>query len=214
MIRGQDGNVPMTLTYTPEFVLTGTAADFGGLTFDLYTYSDGTCFADITTTMESMNAMFDREGTWSVVEGNYVYAIKTNPAADAVEFAATVNPATGLMEVAYEITGDRTVKATLTGAPVKLNGTVSNLGGVNFDLVFTSDTACFIDVTTTMEVMNTMFDKAGTYVVEDGAIKVTVGEETFTSTFDEETGSYKLTYKLVGPEYTLTPELVSEGLWA
>ena len=208
-IKGQDGNPEITLYYQPEVVFYGEASDFGGLQFHLYTYSDGTCFADITTTMESMNSMFDRSGTWTKVDGEFVFSIKTNTAegAEPVEFPATVDEATGKLVVNYAITGDREVKAALYCAPVAFNGSVSNLGGVNFDLIFTSATEAFVDVTTTMASMNTMFDAKGTYTIVDNVITLTVGSKTFTSTFDETTGTYSLTYELVGPEYTLTPTL-------
>lgn len=211
-IAGPDGSFPLTLTYQPEIVFTGTASDFGGLVFDLHTYSDGTCFADITTTMENMNEMFDRSGTWKMVDGNYVFTIETTPGTP-VDFTSTVNPDTGRIEVAYEITGDRLVKSTLSCAPVALHGFEGALGGVNFDLIFTSSSDAFVDVTTTMDSMNTMFDRTGTYTFVDNVITLTVGDKTFTSTFAEETGTYSLTYELKGTEYTLYPVL-STSLWA
>ena len=205
LIKGQDGNFNVTLTYQREFVLTGTASDFGGLTFDLYAYSDGTCFADITTTMESMNDIFDRSGTYKVVEGNFVFSIVQGD--KTVDFTSYVN-ADGLLCIDYEITGDRTVQSTLSGAPVVLYGEVTDLGGIIFELKFTSDTTCVVDVTSkAMAAMNAMFDRQGTYSIVDGQIVVVIGENTFTSTFDAETGTYTLSYLLVGTDKTLTPDL-------
>ena len=205
LIKGQDGNFEVTLTYQRAFVLTGTAADFGGLIFDLYAYSDGTCFADITTTMESMNSIFDRSGTYKVVDGNFVFSIVQGD--KTVDFTSYVN-ADGLLSIDYEITGDRTVQSTLSAAPVVLYGEVTDLGGIVFELKFTSSTECVVDVTSkAMSSMNAMFDRTGTWAVVDGQIVVTIGENTFTSTFDAETGTYTLSYLLVGTDKTLTPDL-------
>ena len=210
-VKGTDGEFPVTLVYQPGFTLTGTAADFGGLVFDLHVYSDGTCFADITTTMESMNAIFDRKGTWKVVENNYVFSIVQGE--NTVDFTSRVDAETKLLAVDYSITGDREVKCTMTGSPVVLTGEISNLGGIIFDLKFTSATECTVDVTSKVAAsMNAMFDKSGTYVMENGQIKITIGEKSYTSTFDEATGTYKLTYELVGNEGTFYPELVF-GVW-
>lgn len=211
-IAGPDGSFPLTLTYQPEIIFTGTSSDFGGLVFDLHTYSDGTCLADITTTMESMNAMFDRSGTWKMVDGNYVFTIETTPGTP-VDFTSSVNPETGRMEVNYEITGDRLVKSTLSCAAVDLQGFEDALSGINFDLVFTSTTEAFVDVTTTMPSMNAMFDKAGTYTFVNNVITLIVGDKTYTSTFEEETGTYSLTYELKGTEATMYPVLTT-SLWA
>ena len=55
--------------------------------------------------------------------------------------------------------------------------------------------------------MNKMFDKTGTYTVVDGQIQITIGDKTFTSTFDETTGTYTLVYELQGQDGVFTPEL-------
>lgn len=210
-VKGSDGNFPVTLVYQPGFTLTGTAADFGGLTFDLHVYSDGTCFADITTTMESMNAIFDRKGTWKVVENNYVFSIVQGE--NVVDFTSKIDAETKLLAVDYSITGDREVKCTMIGSPVILSGEVSNMGGIIFDLKFTSATECFIDITSKAAAsMNAMFDHAATYEIVDGQIVLTAKGKTYTSTFDEATGSYKITYEFQGQDGSFYPELVF-GVW-
>ena len=114
----------------------------------------------------------------------------------------------GLLTVDYEIMGERLVQSTLTGSPVMLSGEVSAMGGIVFDLKFTSATECFMDVTSkAAQSMNKMFDKTGTYTVVDGQIQITIGDKTFTSTFDETTGTYTLVYELQGQDGVFTPEL-------
>ena len=216
-VVGPQATVPITLTYQPEFVLTGTSSEFGGLVFDLYTYSDGTCFADITClAMESMNPVFDRSGTWKIVDGNFVYSILTDTTegAEPVEFVSTINAA-GQIEVNYEITGDRTVKSTLSGTPLSFKGSEEErLGGVDFELNFTSATECAVAVSCrAYPSMNSMFYRTGTYTFVDNVITMSINDETLTSTYDEETGTYSLPYILVGQQATLTPTL-TYSLWA
>ena len=64
-----------------------------------------------------------------------------------------------------------------------------------------------------MPSMNAMFDKAGTYTFVNNVITLTVGDKTYTSTFEEETGTYSLTYELKGTEATMYPVLTT-SLWA
>ena len=60
--------------------------------------------------------------------------------------------------------------------------------------------------------MNAMFDHAATYEIVDGQIVLTANGKTYTSTFDETTGSYKITYEFQGQDGTFYPELVF-GVW-
>ena len=60
--------------------------------------------------------------------------------------------------------------------------------------------------------MNGMFDKKGTYTIENGQISIVIGEKTFTSTFDETTGTYTLVYELQGQDGVFTPEL-TYSIW-
>ena len=209
VIKGSDGNPEVTLTYQAPFVLTGSLADFGGLQFAFNVNSDGTCFADITTTMPSMDAIFDRSGTWKInEEGNYVFTVAGAVAGEeTTDFVASVN-AKGVISMTYKVQGDRLLEVELTGSPVVLSGEVSNMGGIVFDLKFVSATDCFIDITSKAAAsMNDMFDHAATYEMVNGQIVVTAKNKTYTSTYDEATGTYKLVYEFQGSDGVFNPEL-------
>ena len=148
--------------------------------------------------------------------GEFVFSI-ASVTSEPTEFVAAVNPTSGALEVNYKLQGqDGLLEPVLTCKPVVLSAFAEQLGGIYFDLVFTSATEAFVDVTCVAEAfpgMNATFDKAGTYTIENNVISLTVGGETFPSTFVEETGTYKLNYVLVGQQATLYPELTT-SLWA
>lgn len=56
--------------------------------------------------------------------------------------------------------------------------------------------------------MNTMFDRAGTYRVENGTIILTVDGVEYSSTFDDATGEYSIPWTLYGTETNLDFTLV------
>lgn len=208
-INGADASFPVTLTYQPELVLTGSVQDFGGITFDLYLHSDGKCTADVTCTASipgvDMNAMYDKTGTWTKdAEGNFVVVIGEKT------FTSSINTETGLINIPYSIQGERLIEATLAGSGLVLTGLVDAMGGIQFDMKFISADTVFIDITSLAAAsMNKAFDHNGTYTVNGGVITVTAKDKTYTSTFNAETGAYSIVYEFAGQDGVFTPDLTA-----
>ena len=177
---------------------------YGAHIIHLVFNADGTYNITTETTMEMVKGLLEKTGAYTFANNEITVTI------DGTEYKSVYNAETGAYDLTYTIKGsDGNPEVTLSYKPVNVvfTGYEDAFGGTNFELKFTSATECLVDVTLAFTSMNAAFDRTGTYVVENGQIKVTIGEETFTSTFDEATGTYSITYKLVGSEATLYPVL-------
>lgn len=194
--------VSCPLVYVPNSpVFTGHNEYMGSIDYEITFEKDGTCFADVTTGYNSMNEVFDRSGTYTYADGVYTLEISGNT------YTTEYDRETDTYSFTYLLKGETTLEPEMTAEGIHVL-TLSDqinmqFGLVDAELTFYADGSCFIDVTTQYDSMNTMFDRSGTYRVENGTIILTVEGVEYSSTFDDATGEYSIPWTLYGTETNL-----------
>lgn len=213
VVTGDRGTFNCPLTYVVNApVFTGSYNLYGGIDFELTFSKDGTCFVDVTTAYQSMNATYDRTGTYKIVDGNYVLTIGDKT------FTSSYDAETDTYSLDYVLAGnDTTIEVTLTAEGIHALTLYADVnmryGEMEAELIFYADGTCFLDITfPKLNNWNSTFDKTGTYTVSEGVITITIDGEDFSSTYDNETNTYSIDYTMKGSDTTV--EVPLEGaLW-
>lgn len=217
------GTHTVNLTWNAtEMSFTGRNSAYGGINCNVYVYGNHTALFDIECDQapnEKYNVLFDRVLTWSTKKGIFTFTY-TDKDGKQDQFTATVNPETKELNLPYFIilnsstTGVQKIEFPCKGNVEKMPSLYSEMetqfGPVTALFAFKDKGIVSQDVDGAGQA-STMFDEDGTYTFENNVITCNFkNDRTFTSTWDEKTGTYSLPISIKGQitlESTLTYSL-------